>query len=88
MKHPDRPPPDHDHWLVRPSTIRGLWICGSLILAGLVALDLVIEHKPHFGIDGSIGFGAWFGFAACVAMVLFAKALGVLLKRPDTYYDH
>ncbi|HEX4892246.1 MAG TPA: hypothetical protein VFV47_03090 [Hyphomicrobiaceae bacterium] len=88
MKGPDRLLPPSDHWLVRPSTIRGLWTGGSLVLVCLVALDLVVEHKPHFGIDGSIGFGAWFGFAACVAMVLFAKALGVLLKRPDTYYDH
>ena len=82
------PPPDSDHWLVRPGTIRLMWIIGCLGLAGLVCLDLVIAHKPHFGIDGTFGFGAWFGFGACVALVLFAKALGALLKRPDTYYDH
>lgn len=89
MTEPERPmPADHDHWLDRPSTIRGLWIGGSLLLAVLVALDLVVQHTPHFGVDGTFGFGAWFGFAACVAMVLFAKALGAVLKRPDTYYDH
>jgi hypothetical protein len=88
MNDPEKPmPPDHDHWLVHPKTIRALWIVGALVLAGLVALDLIVKHKPHFGIDGTFGFGAWFGFAACVAMVLFAKALGALLKRPDTYYD-
>jgi hypothetical protein len=88
MTEPEQPlPPDHDHWLVRPATIRLLWGAGGVLLAGLVALDFVIKHKPHFGIDGTFGFGAWFGFAACVAMVVFAKALGVLLKRPDTYYD-
>ena len=81
-------PPDHDHWLVRPDTVRRLWIGSSLVLAALVALDLVIAHHPHFGIDGTFGFGAWFGFGACVAFVLFAKLLGVVLKRPDTYYDH
>lgn len=81
-------PPDHDHWLVRPTTIRRLWMAGCAMLAGLVLLDLVIAHKPHFGIDGTFGFGAWFGFATCVAMVVFAKGLGAILKRPDTYYDH
>lgn len=81
-------PPDHDHWLVRASTIRLLWIAGITCLAGLVALDLAVPHSPHFGIDGLFGFGAWFGFGACVAMVVFAKALGAILKRPDTYYDH
>lgn len=77
-----------DHWLVRPVTIRLLWVLFLLILAGIVLLDLVVVHHPHFGIDGTLGFGAWYGFAACVALVLFAKLLGVLLKRRDTYYDH
>lgn len=86
----DRPDakPGGDHWLVRPSTIRLLWIISSLILAGLVILDLFVEHHPHFGIDGTFGFGAWYGFAACVALVGIAKLLGFFLKRPDTYYDH
>lgn len=81
-------PPDHDHWLVRSSTIRALWVIGCLALAGLVALDLVVKQYAHFGIDGTFGFAAWFGFLACVVLVLFAKALGALLKRPDTYYDN
>lgn len=76
-----------DHWLVRPTTIRALWIGSSIVLAILVLLDLVVKHHPHFGIDGTFGFGAWYGFLACVALVLFAKALGLILKRPDTYYD-
>lgn len=78
---------DSDHWLVRPSTIRWLWIVSLAGLAALVVYDFFVEHHPHFGVDGWPGFGAWFGFLSCVAMVLFAKALGLLLKRPDTYYD-
>ena len=76
-----------DHWLVRASTIRLLWIGSVLVLATLVLLDLVVRHHPHFGMDGTFGFGAWYGFAACVAFVLAAKVLGFILKRPDTYYD-
>lgn len=76
-----------DHWLVRRGTIRMLWRGFAVLLLGLVALDLVVEHHPLFGIDGTFGFGAWFGFLSCVALVLFAKALGGILKRPDTYYD-
>jgi hypothetical protein len=78
---------DQDHWLVRENTIRQLWRWSTAILAILVLLDLVIEHHPHFWIDGTIGFNAWFGFLSCVVLVLFAKLLGVALKRPDTYYD-
>ena len=79
--------PNNDHWLTRPATIRLLWDGFILVLIVLVALDLVVAHHPHFGIDGTFGFGAWFGFLSCVALVGFAKALGALLKRPDTYYD-
>lgn len=81
---PDRTP--DDHWLVRPATVRGLKLAAGIVLAALVALDLVVEHHPHFGVDGTFGFGAWYGFVACVALVLLAKALGLLLKRPDGYY--
>ncbi|MCF8476241.1 MAG: hypothetical protein K9G60_04375 [Pseudolabrys sp.] len=76
-----------NHWLVRPGTIRILWIVFIAVLAVTVLLDLVIEHHPIFGLDGTFGFGAWFGFFSCVAMIVGAKALGVFLKRPDTYYD-
>lgn len=79
--------PKDDHWLVRPSTIRLLWIGSSLVLAALVLADLFIDHHPHFGIDGWPGFAAGFGFLSCVAMVVGAKGLGMLLKKPDDYYD-
>ncbi len=57
------------------------------MLAVLVLLDLVISKHPKFAIEGSFGFGAWFGFGACVVLVFGSKALGLLMKRPDTYYD-
>jgi hypothetical protein len=79
--HPD------DHWLTRASTIKQLRIGALVVLAATVLMDLAIDHHPYFGLDGTPGFGAWFGFAACVAMIVFANALGAVLKRPDTYYD-
>ena len=81
------PNKDDDHWLVRESTIRLLWIVSVAILAILVLADSLVEHHAHFEIDGTFGFNAWFGFASCVALVLVAKLLGLILKRPDTYYD-
>ncbi len=76
-----------DHWLVRPTTIRKLWVASIAILALLVATDIWIHHHEHFTLDGIFGFYAWYGFAICVVMVAFAKALGAMIKRPDTYYD-
>lgn len=80
-------PPDTDHWLARPPTIRALWIGASALLATLVLLDLAVPHHPHFGIDGWFGFGAWYGLLSCVALVLLAKALRLLLERPETHDD-
>ena len=78
--------PDSDHWLVRPRTIRWLWIVSLAVLALTVLADFVFTPKDHFGIDGTIGFYAWFGFASCVALVVGARVLGMIFKRPDDYY--
>ncbi len=76
-----------DHWLTRPDTIRKLWILFAVILAATVLADAFVARHPHFGLDGTFGFGAWFGFLSCVVLVAFAKLLGFVLKRPDTYYN-
>lgn len=82
-KHMSQHPP---HWLTRPRTVRGLWLTLACLLCASVIAGLMIEQHAHFGIEASPGFYAWFGFAACVAMVLFAKLLGIFLKRPEDYY--
>jgi hypothetical protein len=74
------------HWLVQPETIRRLWQWGLGVLAVVTLLDLAIAATPHFGVDGTFGFYAWYGLVTCAAMIVFAKALGFFLKRPDTYY--
>lgn len=78
------PPP---HWLVRPETIRKLWIGGGVALAALVIVEVGVYTHGYFGLDGTFAFNAWYGFAACVAMIVGANWLGALLKREDTYYD-
>ena len=77
----------NDHWLVRPGTIKLLWMIFAVILVVTVMADMFIHHHAWFGLEGTFGFGAWFGFVSCIAMVVFAKALGAVLKRRDTYYD-
>ena len=76
-----------DHWLTRESTIRRLWVAFAIVLAVTVLMDLTVHHHAFFGFDGTFGFGAWFGFASCVALIVLARGLGAILKRPDTYYD-
>ena len=75
------------HWLTRPATVRKLWVIFIVVLAATVAAELFVAHEAHFGIDGTFSFHAWYGFAACAALIVIAKLLGLVLKRPDTYYE-
>jgi sterol desaturase/sphingolipid hydroxylase (fatty acid hydroxylase superfamily) len=75
------------HWLTRPATIRKLWVVFIAILVATVAVEPLVTHEAYFGIDGTFAFNAWYGFVACVALIVIAKLLGLVLKRPDTYYD-
>jgi len=74
-------------WLDEPRNVRLLWrgFIGALVLT--VLAELAVALHPHFGIDSLFAFHAWFGFLACVAMIVAATGLALLLKRPDTYYD-
>ena len=75
------------HWLVRPASVRLLWRLFIAVLALTVVAELFISHHAYFGIDGTFAFNAWFGFIACAVLILFAKGLGVFIKRPDDYYE-
>jgi hypothetical protein len=45
------------------------------------------RHHEQLGIAGTFGFYAAYGFFACVVLVLMAKVLRLVLKRPEDYYD-
>jgi hypothetical protein len=75
-----------DHWLVRRGTIRILWGVFIAVLALTVLAGGLVHREPHFAIEALFAFDAWFGFAACAALIFGAKAIGLLLKRRDDYY--
>lgn len=82
--------PDTDkklHWLMRPSSVRKLCFAFAAVLVAVVAAQTVIYIKGYFGVDAWFGFGAVYGFVSCLLMVLVAKLLGMLLKRPEDYYS-
>jgi MFS family permease len=74
-------------WLYRPGSVRLLWIGFLIVLAATVAAGFAVDMHPHFAFESLPAFFALFGFGACVVLVFGSKLLGVLLKRPDTYYD-
>ena len=75
------------HWLVRPKTIRLLWIAMYAVLAATVLLQAIFHVHGKFGIDETCWFNAWYGLGTCALMVVGAKFLGAAIKRKDTYYD-
>lgn len=75
------------HWLTRPETIRKLWWIFIAALVATVVAEFFMVGDAHFGIDGTFGFNAWYGFAACAVMIVVAKMIGFVIKRPDTYYE-
>jgi hypothetical protein len=75
------------HWLVRPGTIRLLWVVFLVILGLTLLAGLFTDVHAVFRLDGSFAFAAWYGFLTCIGMILIAKLLGHLLHRKDSYYD-
>lgn len=80
MTHP------RSHWLDQPKNIRRLWHAFVVVLILTVLAEFVVPLHPTFAIERMFGFSAVFGFVACALMIVGAKVLGVLIKRPDTYY--
>jgi hypothetical protein len=74
------------HWLDDARNLKRLWRGFLAVLVAVVAAQWLVPMQAHFDIESVFGFNAWFGFAACAAMIVVAKALAVLLKRPDSYY--
>ncbi|MEO6743325.1 MAG: hypothetical protein ABIN08_02465 [Caldimonas sp.] len=74
------------HWLDKPGNVKRLRNLFVAVLALTVLIEAAVHLHPHFKIEGVFGFHAWFGLASCAAMIVVARGLGLLLKRPDRYY--
>lgn len=74
------------HWLDEPKNIKLLWRGFIVVLALTVLVEFFVNLHPHFEIVGWFGFHAAYGLIACALMIVGAKALGLFLKRPDTFY--
>jgi membrane protease YdiL (CAAX protease family) len=58
-----------------------------VILALTVLAGFLVQTHSHFEAERFFGIYALYGFLVCAALILVAKAIGLILKRPDTYYD-
>tara|TARA_Y100000589_G_C26786403_1_gene479910 strand:+ start:111 stop:350 length:240 start_codon:yes stop_codon:yes gene_type:complete len=76
-----------NHWITKKENIRKLWIWLIFLLICLVVAQFVLPISGHFLVESWIGFAAWFGFISCIVMILFAKILGILVKKSEDYYE-
>ena len=63
-----------------------MWKAFIAVLALTMLAELFVEKQPHFHVEGYFGIYSLYGFIACAALILIAKAIGAILKRPDGYY--
>lgn len=82
-----RDPTERAYWLDSPANVDRLVRGFYAICALLLFLDLFIPKHGAFVIEHLFGFYAFFGFIACVTLVLVAKQLRRILMRPEDYYD-
>ncbi len=71
----------------RPETIRKLWIILYVICGLTMVPDFFTHRHSYFGFEGFFGFYALLGFISCSVLILLSKALGLLLKTKEDYYD-
>ena len=74
------------HWLDQPRNIKLLWRGFLLVLVLTVLAEFLVPMHPNFAIESVFGFNAWYGLLVCALMIVVAKGLALVLKRPDTYY--
>lgn len=73
--------------LDNPRNVRKIVYTLYAVCALLIVGDLFYRKHIHFDFEDWPGFFAWFGFLACVCLVLAAKGMRKLLKREEDYYD-
>ena len=74
-------------WLSEKNTIKKLWIGFIFVLIITLVFQVFFPLDGHFKIEKFFGFAAFYGFISCFIMIIIAKALAILLKVRENYYD-
>ena len=91
-------PPERRHLFDNPRNVTLVLLLLVIICLGLLAADLFIHRhlsvpdaQGHegggFPAEGWFGYYCFYGFVACVCLVLAAKELRKLLMRPEDYHE-
>jgi hypothetical protein len=75
------------YWLDRKENVTKVYWAVWVVCGVLLLIDPLIHKHEEFAFAEWFGFFGFFGFFACVGLVLAAKALRRILKRPEDYYE-
>ena len=73
-------------WVERPGGVEKIVYALYAVCAGLFAADFFYHKHTNLAIEEFPGFYALYGFFMCAALVICAKAMRLVLKRPEDYY--
>jgi hypothetical protein len=82
MKNPEKP-----RWLDHKQNVTKVYWSVWIVCGLLLAVEPLVHKHGEFSFEEWFGFHGFFGFVACVLLVLAAKGLRVWLKRPEVYYE-
>lgn len=75
------------YWLDRRENVTKVYWAVWIACLLLLLIEPFVYKHGYFDAEHWFGSHGWFGFVACVGLVLAAKALRRLLKRPENYYE-
>lgn len=75
------------YWLDHRENVDKVYRSVWVLCAALLLVEPLVHKHGEFAFEEWFGFHGLFSLAACAALVLAAKGLRVLLKRPEDYYE-
>ena len=87
-----RPTKEQSDWLDNPRNVSIIVrtvvvVCALLLIVDLLFVSKVWDKHAHFKFENWVGFFPVVGFVSYCTIVLTAKFLRKVLKRPEDYYD-
>lgn len=73
-------------WLENPRNVERVVYGLYILCAGLFLADFLYHKHVYLGVEEFPGFYALYGFFMCAALVICAKMMRVVLKRPEDFY--
>jgi len=78
---------DRKGWADKPENRRTVRLVLYIACVLLVLADFFVHRHAEMPAEKVPAFYAWYGFISLVAVVLSAKVLRMIVKRPEDYYD-